>query len=422
MPGLLTATELRQKRARLWEQQKAILEKAKTEAREALTPEETVEFDRIHADMESLAKQVDLIEKHEERASELSESRGTAAGRGDTRQAADAEVARAKRKDAYRAWLFGGMESLTPEQRQIMVQAQTALPPEARALGVASGSVGGFAVEPDFQKELEQAVKAYGGMREVARTISSATGASLPWPTVDDTGNVGAIIAENTAVTEQDVVFAQLSIDAYMYSSRLIRVPYQLLQDSAFDIEAFLRDALAERLFRITNSHFTNGTGTAQPYGAVTGSVVGKTGLAGQTTSVIYDDLVDLKHAVDPSHRRSARWMFADPTLRVIKKLKDSQNRPLWAPGITVREPDTIDGDPYTINQDVPVMAANARSILYGDFSKFIIRDVVGVTMVRLAERYADFLQVGFMAFSRHGSRLINAGSNPIKHYANSAT
>jgi HK97 family phage major capsid protein len=92
--------------------------------------------------------------------------------------------------------------------------------------------------------------------------IDTDSGAPMNWPTVNDTANVGAILAENTQVTEQDVTFGQTPLGAYMYTSRLVRVSYQLLQDSAFNLDEFLRDILGERIGRILNQHFTTGTGS----------------------------------------------------------------------------------------------------------------------------------------------------------------
>src|SRR5690606_40696617 len=89
---------------------------------------------------------------------------------------------------------------------------------------------------------------------------------------------------------------------------------------------------------------------------------------------------------------------------------------------IAVREPNTILGYPYVVNNDMPVMAADAKSILFGDFSNYFIRDVLGVQLLRLEERYADYLQVGFLAFSRHDGVLADAGAGPIRYYQNSST
>lgn len=115
--------------------------------------------------------------------------------------------------------------------------------------------------------------------------------------------------------------------------------------------------------------------------------------------------------------------MMADSSLKVLKKLKDSTGRPLWQPalsGLANPVPDTIDGDPYFVNQDVVAMAANAKSVVYGNFSKYCIRDAKDVTILRLVERYAELGQVGFLAFSRHDGRCLN--TNAFKYYQNSAT
>jgi HK97 family phage major capsid protein len=67
-------------------------------------------------------------------------------------------------------------------------------------------------------------------------------------------------------------------------------------------------------------------------------------------------------------------------------------------------------------------MAANAKSILFGDFSNYLIREVMDFTVLRLVERYAEYLQVAFIGFQRVDGNLIIAGTNPIKYYQNSAT
>jgi HK97 family phage major capsid protein len=207
-----------------------------------------------------------------------------------------------------------------------------------------------------------------------------------------------------------------------MYTSKMVRVSFQLLQDSVFNLDSFLARKLGERIGRIQNTHFTTGTGTAQPLGVQTNAAIGKTGTTGQTTTVIYDDLIDLIHSVDPAYRAAnARFMLNDLTVGVARKLKDSQNRPLWEPSVQVGVPDSLLGYGLVINNDMPVMAANAKSILFGDFRRaYLIRDVLGVQLLRLTERYADFLQVGFASYARADGTLQDSGA--VKAYRNSAT
>ena len=155
-------------------------------------------------------------------------------------------------------------------------------------------------------------------------------------------------------------------------------------------------------------------------------STSGKVGTTGQTTTVIYDDLIDLQHSIDPAYRPGAQFMFHDNSLKVIRKIKDSQNRPIFVPGYESGSPggvpDSILGNGFQINQDMAQMAANAKSILFGALNKYKLRMVKDVTMLRLVERYADQLQVAFILFLRADGRLLDAGTNPVKYYQNSAT
>ena len=287
---------------------------------------------------------------------------------------------------------------------------------DLRALGVAVPTAGGFGVADEDMAGIETAMKFYGGMRQAGCTVlRTTTGADLPVPTVDDTSNTGEQLGENTVVSEQDVTMGQKVLRAYIYSSKLVRVSYALLQDASFPIETWLNERLGERLGRITNQKFTTGSGAATPEGVVTGSTYCGTTTA-SATAITWDELVDLELSVDRAYRQRSKYMFSDATLKLLKKQVDGISRPLWVPGIAVREPDTINGYPYVINSDMASPIASAKAVLYGDFEAYWIRDVTDITLVRLTERYADYLQVGFMAFSRHDGQLIDAGQHPIKH------
>lgn len=148
-----------------------------------------------------------------------------------------------------------------------------------------------------------------------------------------------------------------------------------------------------------------------QPTGIVTAATLGATAAA--ETAISFDELVDLEHSIDPAYRQSGqcRFMFHDTTLKQLKKLKDLENRPLWLPGVAVKEPDTILGYAYTINQHMPALAAEARTVLFGDFSKYLIRDIMAVSLFRLTDsKYTEKGQVGFLAFSRHDGNLVDVG------------
>jgi HK97 family phage major capsid protein len=374
------------------------------------------DIDKIDAEMKRNQKMLDMIAAEskviDQRAGEL----GTTLAR--VQDVAQAESA------VMLAFMRGGREAITDQLQQDLQAARQAAG-IANTMSTTTPAEGGYTVPRTFSDVLLEEIKQIGGVRNAAQLITTDSGNAIDWPTVDETAQVGEMLAENASATDQDVAFGTKALGVYKFSSKGVAVPVELLQDTGIDLEAYIRKALADRLARTTNTYATTGTGSSQPEGVVTGTTAGKTGTTGQTTTVIYDDLVDLIHSVDPGYRigPNVGWMFNDSVLKTLRKLKDSQNRPLWQGGLTEDEPDNILGYRYTINQNMANMAANAKSILFGDFSKFIIRDVSEIWLYRFTDSaYAKKGQVGFLAMMRSGSAHIHATYNAIKHYANSAT
>lgn len=293
-------------------------------------------------------------------------------------------------------------------------------------LSTGVGSEGGFVVPTGIFPDLVDLLKDFSGMREVSDVFATAQGNPMSYPTSDGTAETGELIAENVTATAADPVFGTVALNVYKYSSKIVAVPIELLQDSVVDIEALLNRRLAQRLGRITNTHFTTGSGTAQPRGVATGAAIGKTGTTGQTVTIIADDLVDLVHSVDVAYRKrgNAKFMTHDLSFAKIRKLKDSQNRPIFIPGwdgLGKAMPDEVLGYPVQVNNDVAQMAANAKSVLFGDFSAYKIRDVMAVAVFRFADSaYVKLGQIGFLAWMRSGGNLTD--TTAVKHYANSAT
>lgn len=170
---------------------------------------------------------------------------------------------------------------------------------------------------------------------------------------------------------------------------------------------------MGERIGRITNEHYTVGTGSSEPNG-VKNVANGAVTVAASATAIAADELIDIQGALDPAYDANAEWMFKNATLTAIKKLKDGNNNYLWLSGLAFREPDTILGRPFIVNQDMRGIGADKRSLLYGDFSKYWIRDTQDIQVLRLVERFADSAQVGFVAFHRSDGDIIDAGTFPI--------
>jgi len=438
-----------------------ILEVAKTEKRE-LKPEESTRFDAIDAERDKLM----ATERRLLKVAEIAETTGRRSEPTspikqpiDTNRASGEQQRIADGYEGLRSWFQAGTDlKLKPEQRAaaqragVNLDAKTLsfqLPSRApkslrdddmrtwaeRAQSVyadgspgGSGEEGGYTVAHEAIRELEIALLEFGGMRKVANVIRTAKGGDMPFPSTNDTSNTGAILAENGQYTELPIHFTTMTLKAYKYSSRLILVSVELMQDSSIDFASMVGRLLGERIGRITNTHFTTGDGSDKPNGIVTAATLGVTGSLG--ASITYNELVDLEHSVDPAYRQGARFMFHDDTLKVLKKVRvpqysgDTTGMPLWQSGLAVGAPDTILGYGYTINQDMAQMGPGSpsggdKSVIFGQLSKYIIRDVRDITLVRLDERYADYGQVGFLAFSRHDGDLLDAGTHPVKYFIN---
>ena len=293
-------------------------------------------------------------------------------------------------------------------------------------MSTTTGSEGGYTVQPIVASTLIEALKDYGAMRRQASRIVTTNGSDLSYPSTDGTSEEGEIVAQNTPSSDADVVFGTVPLNTYKFGSKVVTVPIELLQDSNIDVVALVNGRLRERIGRIQNRMFTTGTGTGQPYGLTVAASVGKIGATGQTLTVTYDDLVDLQDSIDPAYQVDGLgWMFSQAVRRVVRKIKDTAGRPIWTPsydeGMAVRRPDFLLGQPVEINNHMPAPAANAKSISYGDHSKYMIRDAMEVTIFRFEDSaYLKKGQVGFLAWARAGGNLLD--TNGTKTYQHSAT
>lgn len=454
----MTAKELREKRAKLVAESRAVLDKALAEDRD-MTDEDETNFNAAQDEVDKLGDTIEKIERQEDSEAKAKVGRERIAKVQTATDPSGKKVTVddiAEQQVAYRTaltnWARDGLSEMEPEQRELLHVSRVDdpdAPPQLRGMpGVqltllpmhgAPGGLpavelvgdsrrynweqraqtvtttgGGHVIGDEPIRGIEDALLAFGGMRAGATVIRTGTGADLPLPTDDDTNQTGELLAINTAAAEQDIVFGLVTLQAFKYSSKVVRVPFELMQDSSFDFGAFVGRKLGERIGRITNTHFTVGTGSSQPNG-IKNVANGAVRNVASATAIASDDLIDLQGDLDPAYDGAARWMMKKATITAIRKLKDSQNQYLWIAGLANREPDTLLGKSIILNQDMRSIGADKRSVLYGDLSKYWIRDVMGITLLRLVERYAEFAQVAFVAFSRHDGDILDAGTFPIR-------
>ena len=393
--------ELRGQRAELIKGATAIVDAAQKEGR-SLNAEEKSKFDAMEADARSIKEQIDIIERTAEMKKEL-------AANAEVREAAP----KATRKGAFEKYLRNGMGALNSNERSMMAELRGT---STQIAG--TDSLGGFLVPQDFSNELDMATLFTGEVERLAKKLNTAGGALLDYPTINDTATDANLISEAASVTIQDMTFANAQLSAYNYASQ-VRVSMQLLQDNAFDLNAFLAEAMGERIARATNAAFTTGTGSSQPQGIITGATLGNT--AASATAIAADDILDLIHSIDPSYRNKPTFglMANDSVISVIRSLGlgSANDFPIFIPSMTAGEPDKLFGFNLYYNNDMAsAITTGQKTLLAADFSKFVVRSAGGVQMVRLNERYMDELEVGFVSYARKDAKVLD--SRAVKYLA----
>jgi len=405
-------------------------ETMKTEKRDLLTVEEQSAWDQSNADFDALSRQIDQARRMEHVEGVISGDPGREPSAPAKRAAENNEASRAL---AFQGWARFQMEGEMSEAQREACEA-TGLSPHARSLSVMLGEKapktiaearalsttttgGGYTIPEGFVQNLEVAMLEYGPMLQVAEILRTATGNALPWPTANDTGNKGAQIDESTAdATNVDPEFGVMTLNAYKYTSKIVLVPFELLQDSAFNMAAVLGQMLGERLGRIANEHTTTANGSDKPNGIVTAAALGVT--ADSASAITFDEILDLEHSVKNPYRRAGAYMMNDDVLKYVRKIKDGDGNYLWQMGnVLTGTPASLNGRPYFVNDDMAgTIEASAKTMIFGDLSKYKIRMVAEMRLKRLVERYAEYDQDGFVALMRLDGDLLNAGTNPVKY------
>lgn len=387
--------ELRAKRAKAWETANDFLEKHRNDSG-ILSPEDTENYEKLENEIVDLGREIERQERMD--AFEREMAAPTAKPLTERPEAAKAE-AKAEEKtgrasDSYKSAFWSQARSrngMTYEVRN--------------ALQEGTDSEGGYLVPDEFEHTLIQALNESNIIRSRARVITTSNGLHKI-PVVASHGNA-AWMEEEDAYTESDEAFSQVNLDAHKVGT-LIKVSEELLQDSAFDLESYIRSEFSRRIGDKEEDAFLNGNGTHKPTGilnATGGAQVGVT--TASATAITADEIIDLFYSLKAPYRKNAVWILNDATVKAIRKLKNGTGDYLWQPAIKDGEVPTILGRPYFTSQYAPTIEAAAKVIAFGDFSYYWIGDRQGISFKRLNELYAGNGQVGFLASKRLDGKLV---------------
>ncbi|RZU39334.1 phage major capsid protein [Edaphobacter modestus] len=378
--------------------------------------EKRAQFDAMNADvaiLDSDIQRLEAVEKFE--AEQRSAPRPNRAQPGQAIESTQVEERSAKEKRAFAQYITRGHSGVDAELREFVRENRDV------TTGT-TGANGGALVPQLYHGVLTEALKAFGPVSLLVGQKRTTGGQPLKIALSNDTGNNLTVLGEATAVTEVDPAFASKILSTDTVTTGVIKVSIQELQDSYFDVDSWVRQAFGQRYGRGLEAMITNGNGSnvasliTSANAAVTAK--GNTAVSGAngSNSIDYDDIVAMYGALDPAYISNATWMFNSQTRAYLLGVKDSFGRPLYTPSPNSGAFDMLLGRPVVLNQALPNIAASAvGTVLFGAFDAgYLFRTDGDLSILRLNERYADTLEVGFIGYSRIGGISTDAGTHPI--------
>lgn len=386
----MTILELREKRAKAWEAAKAFLDSHRND-KGVLSAEDDAAYTRMEQEITDLGKEISRMERREALDAQLNLPVNQPLTGKPLNGRETAKTGRAT--DEYRQNFWDMMRSKTP------------MPQVVNALQIGTDSEGGYLVPDEYERTLVEALEEGNVFRQLAKVIRTSSGdRKIP---VVATKGTASWIDEEGAYLESDDSFGQVSIGAYKVGT-MIKVSEELLNDSVFDLEAYISREFARRIGAKEEEAFFTGDGSGKPLGMLAATGGAETGVtAASATAITADELIDLFYSLKAPYRRNAVWVLNDSTIKAIRKLKDNQGQYLWQPSLTAGAPDLLLGKPVRTSAYMPAIAADAKTVAFGDFSYYWIADRQGRSFKRLNELYAATGQVGFLASQRVDGKLV---------------
>ncbi|WP_323036084.1 phage major capsid protein [Pararhodobacter sp.] len=250
---------------------------------------------------------------------------------------------------------------------------------EGKGMNTAVNSEGGYLVDPQTSERIQGVLYASASIRAIASVVQVEAGS---FDVLVDHGDVGSGWATEAGPIAEtgSAAIDRISIKLHELSA-MPKASQRLLEDSAFDVEGWLADRIAQKFARAEAASFIAGDGVDKPRGILNHTIAANdtavwgqlgyvaTGAAGDFDGTNpADAIVDLVYALEAGYRANAAFVMNSKTAGAVRKMKDADGRFLWSDGLAAGEPARLMGYPVLIAEDMPDIAADAHGIAFGDF------------------------------------------------------
>ncbi len=396
---------LEETRARVWHQAKSHLDEIEARG-EAIDGENLRRWDQLNGELSQLDERLDELRERESRGRKLDELRTEFPARA-------INDARVDDAELVRSFMLGERRTLEVDLSRVTTSVSNTGAHETRDLMVGTGS-GSNTVPTSFRSQLVEHLVQSTGMRQTNATVlTTDAGEELTVPTTTAI-STAAIVDEGDAIGESDPTFA-------IKYGLLLQASRELVEDAGFDLVDYLARETGQAIGLASGAHYVTGNGTTQPQGIAAAASVGKTGSTGVGGAFTGDDLIDLHYSVTPGYRANGFWMMNDATAAAVRKLKDpGGDHYLWEQSFTAGTPSQLLGRPVVIDPNVANIGTTNRSVLFGDFSRYFVRDVKSIRFERSDDYAFGHDLVTWRALLRTDGRLADT-TGAIKAFVGGA-
>jgi len=384
MPKQMTIQELREQRKNKWDEARNFLDSKAVNG--VMSEEDERTYDAMEQEINALKRAIQREERREKLDAELNAPTSAPITGKPSDTHIDSKSGRAS--EAYQKAFWENL------RKKNYYDAQN-------VLEIGTDDHGGYLVPDEYERTLIQALEEANFFRGLAHVIHTDSG-ERKIPVVTDHGEA-QWIDESGAYQLDDDEFSQETLSAYKLGTA-IKVSQELLNDSVFNIPAYISAEFARRIGAAEEAAFIAGDGVKKPTGVLTTAGTGYTTTA---AAISFDDVQELYYSLKSPYRKRAGWILNDATVKALRKLKDSNGNYLWQPSVSADIPDMIMSRPYYTSQYVPEIAAGKKVLIFGDYNYYWIADRQGRSFQRLDELFAMNGQVGFIASERIDGKLV---------------
>ena len=207
---------------------------------------------------------------------------------------------------------------------------------------------------------------------------------------------------EFTDITADAGKFTSIDLGGYL-AGALVLIGRSVENNGSFSVVDFITTQIAEEIAAWLEGQLLNGTGSSAAQGALNCTNIVTTASA---TAITADELIELQAGVKQAYQAGAVWIMNPKTFTLLKKLKDSNNRYLLQDDVTGEFPFRLLGKPVFLSDNMPEVAASAKSVLYGDLSGLSVNFREDISVEVLREKYATQHALGVVAWFEFDSKV----------------